>query len=773
MKLKKVISSVLAMMMGLSVITIMPHTSSADELLVMDTFDISYDGWGTLGDLTLLTADEEAARTGTRGMIVENRLNSSDGAFSNKGFYIDGGKSYDYSIWVKPNASETFSFVLSYHYEDGTKSSQIIDSKFLNAGEWAELSASCKAPVNALELTLNIKSDGISDFCFDDVSILGTPTHYNDVSAAEVGLQDVYANYFRIGTALPSSAISNSTLMALVLKEFNSVTCENEMKPDATMNQTASSGNNIAVTLNSCASILNYCVQNKIAVRGHTLVWHSQTPLWIFKENFNASGNWVSTAVMDQRMESYIKNMFEALATQYPTLDLYAYDVVNEAWLDDGSPRTAGSDFGSGQSGWVQVYGGNSFIEKAFTYSREYAPSNCKLFYNDFNEYIQGKRDAMYNMANSLKSKGVIDGIGMQSHLAMNYPDITLYSQALSKFASLGLEIQVTELDITTDNGDLTAQGQKFGQIMQAIVDCDKAGGNVTAVVFWGTTDDRSWRSSGQPLLFNSSMQEKAAYTQVYSIIPREEWGDGSDVNDDPPVIVPIEPDENGYFFHTTFEDGIDNWSGRGDATITIDSSVSNKGEKSASITTRADSWNGIARSLGINPFAPGSSFSFSAMAMYQTGAATETFKLTLQYTGSDGEDHYDEVASIEAVSGQWVQLANTSFEIPTGATGLILYVETVDSTIDFYVDELIGAEDGVTIDGGGPIVDLPMLGDIIEDGVIDAKDIVALAQYNARLMEFTSRQLLAADVFADGEADAKDLVKLVQYNAKLITSLD
>lgn len=773
MKIKKMVSGILAVSIAFSGLTLIPQTLSADELLVNDTFEISYDGWGTLGDLTILTASDDSARTGLRGMKVENRQSSADGVFSNKGFYLDGGRAYDYSAWVKSDSDEQFTLILSYRYADGTEDYQVIDSAFSNPGEWTELSANCTAPEDALELTLRIVTDGVSDFYFDDVTVFGAPSQYNDVSAAEVGLQDVYANYFRLGTALPSHVLSNSTLMALVLKEFNSVTCENEMKPDATMNQGGSSGNNIAVTLNSCASLLNYCAQNNIAVRGHTLVWHSQTPLWIFKEGFNASGSWVSPSVMNQRMESYIKNIFAAIQTQYPTLNLYAYDVVNEAFSESGTPRTAGSDSGGGQSAWVQVYGDNSFIENAFAYAREYAPANCKLFYNDYNEYIQPKRDAIYNLASSLKAKNLIDGIGMQSHLAMNYPDVSLYSQALSKFAALGLEIQVTELDITTDNGDLAAQGQKFGQIMQAIVDCDKAGGNVTAVVFWGTTDDRSWRSSGQPLLFNSGMQEKAAYTSVYNLIPRSEWGDGSDVNGDPPVIIPVEPDENGYFFHTTFEDGVESWAGRGDATVSVDSSTAYAGGNSASIKTRSDSWNGVARALSSNPFAPGSAFSFSAMAMYQTGGETETFKLTLQYTGSDGEDHYDEVASAEAEAGQWVQLANTSFTIPAGAYGLILYIETVDSVIDFYVDELIGAEDGIVVKVGPDNPGGVMLGDVVEDGEVNITDLVCVAQHLAKMSKLTDRQLQAADVVSDGEVTIVDLVKIARYLAKIIDSLE
>lgn len=200
----------------------------------------------------------------------------------------------------------------------------------------------------------------------------------------------------------------------------------------------------------------------------------------------------------------------------------------------------------------------------------------------------------------------------------------------------------------------------------------------------------------------------------------------GGEIPDNPDIPdTPVEPDENGYFFHTTFEDGLDNWEGRGSASVAVDNSSANKGSNSAVVTSRADSWNGISRYLESNPFAPGSAFSFSAMAMYKTGGASETFKLTLQYTDSSGEDNYVEIASATAVANQWVQLSNTSFEIPNDASNVILYLETLDSTIDFYTDELIGAQEGVVIEdtGDDPVITYPK-GDVNHSGKVDSQDV-------------------------------------------------
>ena len=161
---------------------------------------------------------------------------------------------------------------------------------------------------------------------------------------------------------------------------------------------------------------------------------------------------------------------------------------------------------------------------------------------------------------------------------------------------------------------------------------------------------------------------------------------------------------------------------------------------------------------------------------MYETGAATETFKLTLEYSGSDGQKHYDKVATATAEAGQWVQLANTAFEIPAGASGLLLYIETDETTIDFYVDEIIGAPEGKEVPNTGTVIEPPveeMLGDIIEDKVIDIKDLVALAKRVAEVEEFDERQTRVADVYKDGVIDLKDLVKMAKCVALLITNFD
>ena len=330
----------------------------------------------------------------------------------------------------------------------------------------------------------------------------------------------MYANDFKIGTAVTTAELAPQSTKDLIAKHFNSITLGNELKPESILNKAATlaSGSNTdpVINLASARTILNYCRDNNIPVRGHVLVWHSQTPDWFFKEGFQDDGDWVSKDVMLQRMENYIKNVFAALEEEYPTVDFYAWDVVNEAWLDNGVPRTGGGQSeNANYSGWVKVFGDNSFIEPAFEYARKYAPANTKLYYNDFNEYMPQKTDEICKMALELKDKGLIDGIGMQSHLDVGFPNVSTYKKALEKFVETGLDIQVTELDITTS--DTSEAGfEKQAEMYKGIMDaCVEYADSISAVVFWGTTDDKSWRAAKTPLLFNEDYTAKPSFYAI------------------------------------------------------------------------------------------------------------------------------------------------------------------------------------------------------------------------------------------------------------------
>ena len=776
------LTAVLCSAGALSCFPAISGTVSAAELVSND-FEVNYGGWYGNADAVALTAEDGIGRNTSRGMSVTGRTSTSDGASAEKGFYLSGGETYTYSVWVYSETAERFHLSLSCADLDTAQESETeLAAKQTRAGKWTELSAAYRAPENSGEFRLTITTDSTSDFVFDDVTVTGK-SDGSEVSAAtaEKGLKDEFADYFRVGNILNGSTVKNSTITASVLKDYNSIECENEMKPDATLVQSQCSGTNIGVSLNNAASIMDFCVNNNIAMRGHTLVWHSQTPLWFFKENFNASGNWVSSAVMDQRMESYIKNMFNAIKTQYPDLNLYAYDVANECISDDsnrtannGGTREPGENI-SGQSPWVQVYGSNAFVEKAFTYARKYAPESCALYYNDYNEYWDHKRDAIYSMCKSLYEKGLLDGIGMQSHINANYDGfsgVSAYTTAMKKFLSIGCDVQITELDITMENGKYTLQQQadKYKAIFQAAMDWNKnpsSDGRVTAVCIWGPNDANTWiKTENTPLLYDTNHQPKLAYTTLTSMIPQSEWGDGSNPSGND---KPIEPNEYGWYFHSTFEGDTDSWAGRGAANVLTSGRTAYVGSEALLVQNRTAAWNGAGRTLNPKAFVPGKEYSFSVNVEYFDGDATDQFFLKLAYTDANGEAQYATVAEGTAVKGEWVQLANKNYQIPEDATNMVLYVETAESTNNFYLDEAIGAVGGTSIIGAGESKPFH-LGDVNVDGVIDGIDL-ALARQGVSGAFSSTAESLAADVDQSGSADGTDLQLIQDYLLGKITA--
>jgi len=350
-------------------------------------------------------------------------------------------------------------------------------------------------------------------------------------------LKNVYANYFLFGSILSQTTMNSQANKDLVLKEFNSITPENELKPENVMVKNGSTDTDIKVDLGKAAGILEFCEKNNISVRGHTLVWHSQTPDWFFRVGFNDGGALADTATMNKRMESYIKNVFNAIKTRYPNLRLYAYDVVNEAFTNNGGGlRRPNGDTG-GDSKWTEIYGNDQFIQNAFKYARLYAPETCKLYYNDYNEYMTDKTKDIVDLVTKIKAQGNIDGIGMQSHLDLRggndaFPDVNTYSAALKKFKETGLDIQVTELDVTMNGNSsdyLEKQAAYYKNIMKSII--DNGGNAVKAVVIWGVRDNESWHNNQYPLLWTGNGETfttKPAYDTLVSLIPKSQWGDGS-----------------------------------------------------------------------------------------------------------------------------------------------------------------------------------------------------------------------------------------------------
>ena len=508
-----------------------------------DTFESGNGNWESRG-ATSLKSDSSNYYSGSKSVLVTGREDTWQGvAIPLDSSQFVPGYSYSFStaILQKSGSTEEAKLTLQYNDASGEEQYSTVASADAASGKWTKLeNTSYTIPEGATNLLLYVETESTTDFYVDNAigAVEGTkstvttgggtvaggttttdPTPTPTPTPSGDSLVGKFGHLFKMGTSVSPNELNSSAGREFILKHFNSITPENALKPEAIIDQSACQqrGNNVntQINLNQAASTLKFCEDNNIGVRGHTFVWYSQTPDWFFKENFSSSGAYVSKEIMNQRLESMIKNTFEAIKTQYPKLNLYAYDVCNELFLNDGGGlREPGGPPGSH---WAAVYGANNdeFIINAFTYARKYAPAGCKLYINDYNEYIDAKTNDIYNIAMKLKELGVIDGIGMQSHLATSYPSASVYKKGLEKFLSTGLEVSITELDITESSQNSQAQADLFKAIFEmAVENADQ----IPSFTVWGTNDSISWRGSQTPLLFSSGYNPKKAYDAVMSI---------------------------------------------------------------------------------------------------------------------------------------------------------------------------------------------------------------------------------------------------------------
>lgn len=531
--IKKKAAALLSAVMALSCIPFSANVSAADEANVIystDFEDGDVSAFTNRGgdDTTELSASTEYAVSGSTSLCASGRTESWNGPAFQLDDKCEPGK--EYYVSAKVRGQWYTSVTVSYQYSDSSGTPQYVNLANVSGGDWLEvkdLKVSFSDDVTGVFVYFEGGSDNIY---LDDFSVTEAP----EIPIEEdiPSLKEVYNGYFKVGAATTTMELSPQSTKNLMLKHFNSITLGNELKPDALLRQAATqelgSETEVAIDIASARSILNFCKKHNIPVRGHVLVWHSQTPDWFFKKGYDNENDWVDEETMLKRMENYIKAVFEALEAEYADVNFYAWDVVNEAWTDQGTPRQGGEQGqnGSENSAWVKVFGDNSFIEHAFRFARKYAPAECKLFYNDYNEYMTGKMDAIIKMAEELKAEDLIDGIGMQSHLDARqgsdaFPSVSMYEAAVKAYTQTGLDVQVTELDVTINQGNdsgFKAQAQYYSDIMDVLV---KYSDGISSVVFWGTTDDKSWRSDRFPLLFNGDYTAKECFYSIVDDVPK------------------------------------------------------------------------------------------------------------------------------------------------------------------------------------------------------------------------------------------------------------
>ncbi len=421
--------------------------------------------------------------------------------------YEDGPDQLQFDCKIERNSNQYLSFA----------------SALVKRGEWTEIEGSIIIPKDTDTASVYFETgaaDGeLVDFYIDGISI---KQEIAIVDRGEIpSLKEVYKELFSMGVAVTASEIPYER-QELIKQQFNSLTPGNELKPDSVLDHATSISDpiyddNPAISFERVKPILDFAQKANIPVRGHTLVWHSQTPRWFFAEGYslNANAPLVSKELMLKRMENYIRQVLEYSQINYPEL-IYAWDVVNEA-INPGEGDENG--FRVKDSLWYEVIG-PEFVEKAFEYARKYADPDVKLFYNDYNTEDMGRMLHMKKLVRDLKEKGLIDGIGLQTHLTIDSPSLVDVNTSFMEYGELGLEVQITELDMgLTDNSEeeLIRQAKKYKRLFMFIKNANESGAaNITNVTFWGLSDDISWLNKpsqpSYPLLFDNYLLQKPAF---------------------------------------------------------------------------------------------------------------------------------------------------------------------------------------------------------------------------------------------------------------------
>ena len=518
---------------------------------------------------------------------------------------VSEGEEYEFSFWAKlsddynkelKDSQKTVQFQPYYENGDGKQEYDTTglisgtSAQILEAGKWTKFEGTYKIPSGAKKVVIRILEQGnwqepgsciMGKYYVANVSMKKItkpkPEIEENIPDWKASVTESLGNGSIAGTAIMSSEISDDTLMELVEKHFNAVTFGNELKPDALFNyQIGQSVDSTTITfqgkelkvpvvndkqenldfsradamLDKILEWNNANPNDKIRVRGHVLVWHSQTPEWFFHEDYDVAKPYADKETMNRRLEWFIFSVFDhyfgkAANGKYDGL-FYGWDVVNEAvngntYRDDkvisDASDTSTSDTRHGSNSmWWRVYKSNEFIINAFKYANKYAPNDVELYYNDFGETDNTKCEGIVKLINDVKSADGtrLDAFGMQAHYNVDGFSAAQFKSVAKKYAQAAGKVQLTELDFkasstydgtaATRESEYTKMAYCHKNLYEAIKALKEEGANVSGITVWGVIEPNSWLHSQSdlgggasgsaqcPLLFDGNYKAKPAY---------------------------------------------------------------------------------------------------------------------------------------------------------------------------------------------------------------------------------------------------------------------
>lgn len=464
-----------------------------------------------------------------------------------------------FSCDVKVEDSTGAENEISWIIDEVSANFPVVSRQVLKSGEWTTMKGEAilvlgekksfyisAAGLNKENLKIYLKNFNLK-IMGEGIGAPAPKVSWMDAPSLKDAYKDLF-DYFGIAVSLKGELNTSDGQIGLE-RQASSITMGNEMKPDflfawkrpnTMCDFVAEDGNTYQVPDNlpifsDVRMILLMARSLGIQMRGHVLVWHSQTPKWFFKENYSTDANaaYVDKATMTARQEWYIKSVLDYVRTWEEENNggkriITTWDVVNEAVADNAG----GKKWLREDSDWFRIYKSEEFILNAFRFANKYAPADVQLAYNDYNCYAPNKRDAIANLIDLIKATpgARIDVLGMQSHVKINYPRIrgdNSFEAAVHKYLSKGVDVQITELDIANAKQPYSPYKLKnvYKEYFKMFIENRKVDGKngISGVTIWGISDRGTWLNSQQeykgyqqyPLLWDNEFNCKPAFDGV------------------------------------------------------------------------------------------------------------------------------------------------------------------------------------------------------------------------------------------------------------------